>query len=134
MKLQITKDDVLRALETEDLRPGYWWFQEEDIDGPECMVCAVGSLLRMKGVSRLATNGFGDKLQVKWDKRKKNSFYDDRSEGLDRDWSLYNAREFLSEGDHLSALSQAFEYFEGDRDQTKDWVKEHLPSMFEVEV
>lgn len=48
--MKITRDDVLRAIEQEPLMPDSW-VQNIHIDG--CPVCAVGAVLREKGLENM---------------------------------------------------------------------------------
>lgn len=100
--LNLTKNQVIKALKTEPLRAGAFFNTEKRdsfSDTPaECRVCAVGAVLR---------NSLGKKIL----KESNDSQLGDLAEGYCQGQYIdYNSQELLKEKNYLGALSNYFEY------------------------
>jgi hypothetical protein len=102
------KKTVIKALLTEPLMSGNWI--SEGLNDGDCMVCAVGAILRKSGFYRNKIMEFGENMIesgacTPWDERCENSF------SLTIDKHLKNGR-------YLHALSLKFESMESSKKPT----------------
>lgn len=140
MKLVITKEQVIEALETETLQAGTFFNVETDYDKTTvkdyetCAVCAVGAVLR---------KCLGP--EVVYDIEREVGLGEEVTRGKFMD---FNTNELLLEGNYLGALSCEFEKLieEDDSepfnygipservvDDMIKWVKTTFPESFTVE-
>lgn len=128
--MKFTRKEVLQAIRHEPLAPGSWievvdW--EKPLSNKNCTVCAVGGLLRRKGMPlKQITERAGKALVIEtgWDRS--------RSVGAEGDYELA-----LEEKNYLRALSIRFEQLSekfGTGKRTRNilanFVKKNFPAKF----
>lgn len=130
---RITKAQVLEAIANEPLWPGNWvaLFIPQDQTPDNCNVCAVGAVLRHKGLPRDEITQAGDQLL-------------DRGDISSEYWE--NIPVLLKDKLYLNALSVKFEYLCEDHDYSKarglktirkklaQFVEENFPNSFDPQI
>jgi len=119
--MKITRSDVLRAIAKEPLKPGAY-VRSDGKDPGDCSVCAVGAVLRYKGLHN-------DRLQSAGDYVTQGKAVIDFAPG--RSWHTTVETE-LEKKNYLGALSCFYEKIAPSRSRIRDrlrkWVQENLPT------
>jgi hypothetical protein len=133
--MRITRSEVLKAIRTEPLRGGQWIFPKQDRHGQQvfdktCKVCAVGGLLRTKGIP-------DDEISVTLNDY---MFYSDgvKNGAVDE---CGDEKFALESKDYLTALSIKFEKLANKhgsgvhtRKKLAEFVKANFPKQFNVKI
>jgi hypothetical protein len=96
----VSRDQIIKAINTEPLQPGNWVHREDLAVIGDCGVCAVGGVLRSLGLSN---DMISDKVTSVLNRA---TVYDES----DREGSEGDIRRTLKAKDYLGALSMKFEF------------------------
>jgi hypothetical protein len=127
--MKFTRKEVLRAIDTENLKAGTFIYTRDNKPYEECKVCIVGALVREK-----------------MNKDNSPMFLEDICNDLTNHnvfgvchFYMYALDEILKEKEYLQALSIKFEFLckkyktmKPVRRLLKEWVKTNIPVSFEV--
>lgn len=132
--MKITKREVLKAIRTEPLKPGFWMHADKRYF-KNCSVCAVGAVLR----NRIEVKSVYPTMLVDVFNRKVCNIMDSESSNYTVSLGVGELDNILNQGLYLTALSNKFEAL-AEKYKTMRTVRKHLeifvkknfPKEFEV--